>query len=376
MRKVVTLIALLVVYASASAITRYSHPQNGFAALMANGDNIAVIKNDNSLEINNNSTHDYCLLDTTTLPSTFRYSVRFANANNHRGKSVKVTNDNGSECKVSNQRWGVVVDAMPNGDMVTIELEVNNSDIYNDVSEGRAMKVTVNKYTSTGSSLISSVSISKDVNLFDGDNALSVDVDGNNLRVLIGRKKPKTVIETTIERDVTISRVGILAGPGSCVNVKRTMINYEQNNRIIKHTKWNTEALIEHFNKSLDPVEGFWTYLDRETEDNIAKTGGKYTIATVKNDNGNYDIIYIDGAMVNDTKWKQSMLKGELRKTIFTGNYDAMWIDSNFEPITEDVQATIENGVILTIKFPILKSQLRFSKVIDSSLIRPTSGHE
>jgi len=376
MRKVVTLIALLVVCASASAITRYSHPQNGFAALMANGDNIAVIKNDNSLEINNNSTHDYFLLDTTTLPSTFRYSVRFANANNRRGKSVKVTSDNGTESKVSTQRWGVVVDAMPNGNMVTIELEVNNSDIYNDVSEGRAMKVTVNKYTSKGSSLISNVSISKDVNLFDGDNALSVDVDGNNLRVLIGRKKPKTVIETTIERDVTVSRVGILAGPGSCVKVKRTMLNYEQNNHILKHTKWNTEALNEHFKTSIDPTEGYWTYLDRETEDNIVKTGGKYTIATVKNDNGNYDIIYIDGAVVNDTKWKTSMLKGTIKKTIFTGNYDAMWIDSNFAPITEDVQATIENGVILTIKFPLLKGQLRFSKVIDNSVIRPTSGHE
>ena len=58
------------------------------------------------------------------------------------------------------------------------------------------------------------------------------------------------------------------------------------------------------------------------------------------------------------------MLKGHMTKTIFSGNYDGMWIDATMEPIDKDVQASIENGVILTFSFPVFKSQLRFAKVI------------
>ena len=59
------------------------------------------------------------------------------------------------------------------------------------------------------------------------------------------------------------------------------------------------------------------------------------------------------------------MLKGHMTKTIFSGNYEATWIDATLEPIEKDVQATIENGVILTLNFPVFKSQVRFSKVLD-----------
>jgi hypothetical protein len=59
------------------------------------------------------------------------------------------------------------------------------------------------------------------------------------------------------------------------------------------------------------------------------------------------------------------MFKGHISKTIFSGNYDLRWIDATMEPIGEDAYATIENGVILTINFPIYKSQVRFAKVMN-----------
>jgi hypothetical protein len=54
-----------------------------------------------------------------------------------------------------------------------------------------------------------------------------------------------------------------------------------------------------------------------------------------------------------------------MTRTIFSGNYDASWIDATMEPLDKDVQATIENGVILTLNFPVYKSQVRFAKVLD-----------
>jgi hypothetical protein len=99
-------------------------------------------------------------------------------------------------------------------------------------------------------------------------------------------------------------------------------------------------------------------------EDTWLKLGGRYTIALVENSQG-YDIIYVDGAQVKKSLWHTGMKKGEMRNTIFTDNFNASWIDATLEPINQDVYATFESGVILNIKFPVYKSQVRFSKVLD-----------
>ena len=51
--------------------------------------------------------------------------------------------------------------------------------------------------------------------------------------------------------------------------------------------------------------------------------------------------------------------------TIFTDNYQAMWIDATFKPFEQDVYAAFESGVILIINFPVYQSQIRFSKVLE-----------
>ena len=130
-------------------------------------------------------------------------------------------------------------------------------------------------------------------------------------------------------------------------------------------TTWTCEALDEYFAQSADPVEGYWKYLDRDMQDDWLKLGGRYTLAVVRADDG-YDIIYIDGAQVKKSQWQSGMLKGHIKKTVFSGNYDLMWIDATMEPISEDTYATIENGIILSLYFPVYKSQVRFAKVIDT----------
>ena len=85
----------------------------------------------------------------------------------------------------------------------------------------------------------------------------------------------------------------------------------------------------------------------------------------MRSDNG-YDLIYIDGAQVKKSMWEPGMLKGHITPTLFTGNYDLMWIDATMEPIDNDCYATIENGIILTLNFPVYKSQVRLSKIINN----------
>ena len=128
-------------------------------------------------------------------------------------------------------------------------------------------------------------------------------------------------------------------------------------------TDYTLEGLRERFSRSSDPVEGFWRYFDRQNDPVYARPGGEYTLALVNNGMpGEYDIVLVDGARVYADKWRPMMLKGRLRATVFNGHYDLSWIDASFEPMTSDIHATIEDGALLTLSFPLYKTVIRFSK--------------
>lgn len=130
-------------------------------------------------------------------------------------------------------------------------------------------------------------------------------------------------------------------------------------------TRWSQDELTEHFRASEDGVEGYWRYLDRENDPQYARPGGRYLLAVVRSENadGEYDIVYVDGAETRRDQWRPMMLKGRLKPTIFVGHYDLEWIDSTFAPIDRDIHATITDGAILTLSFPLLKTTLRFSRM-------------
>jgi len=171
------------------------------------------------------------------------------------------------------------------------------------------------------------------------------------------------VLEAPVIRPAGAIRVGYLVGAGSRVAVERAVLTIENDNQVSTATLWTLDALDQHFASSEDPIEGYWKYLDRDMEEKWLRLGGRYTLAVVRADDG-YDILYINGAQVKKSQWQPCMLKGHITKTIFSGNYDMTWIDATMEAIDEDAYATIENGVILTLNFPVYKSQVRFAKVL------------
>ena len=116
--------------------------------------------------------------------------------------------------------------------------------------------------------------------------------------------------------------------------------------------------------RSTDPVEGMWLYLDRDVDQKSASIGGKYTLATVKNDDGGYDILYIEGADINCAAWQPLDVKGRLTPTPFQLNYDLRWTDANHVALDDDNNAQIsDDGAILTLRFPVYKSQMRFRRI-------------
>ncbi len=112
-----------------------------------------------------------------------------------------------------------------------------------------------------------------------------------------------------------------------------------------------------------DSLVGFYKYVDKIDNEKYAVVGGKYLIALLPDDAGNYTIIYISGATAYTNSWKTGMIKGILKRTVFANNYDLGWYDSRMEVIDDECSATILDNNIIELNFPLLKSQIRFVKI-------------
>lgn len=304
-------------------------------------------------------------LDTVLIHSTtYRYQLRLANLNNKQGKTVSIKHPLTQAMeKITDTRWGLVFDYDEWGSYYAVVLSCDNSDPFNDITDRRTMRVTLINRSGFSDNELARTTLTKGVSLEDDLNTVCVDVGEHSVRVSIGKEELQPILEAEITRQPGAMQVGYLVGPGARVSLERAMMTIDGERHVPTKTQWTRESLDEYLATSSDPVEGYWKYLDRDMQDEWLRLGGRYTIAVVKADDG-YDLIYIDGAQVKKSQWQTGMLKGHIVKTIFSGDYDARWIDATMEPIDKDVQATIENGVILTLNFPIYKSQVRFAKVL------------
>ena len=305
-------------------------------------------------------------LDTMNIRSTaYRYQLRLANLNNKQGKTRTIKNPmTGEKTTLTTFEWGLIFNADDSGDYCAVVLGCDNSAPYDDITDQRSMQVKVIQCIGIETEVIAQTILSKGVSMEDDMNTLCVDVDEHGVSVSIGKEELQQVLEATVARPDGDVSVGYLVGPGSRVAIERAVLTIDSEQQVSTTTRWTRESLDQHFAESADPIEGYWKYLDRDMEDKWLRLGGRYTLALVRNDDG-YDIIYIDGAQVKKSLWHEGMLKGRLTKTMFSGNYEASWIDATLEPIDRDVQATLENGIILTVNFPVYKSQVRFSKIVN-----------
>ncbi len=304
-------------------------------------------------------------IDTMGVVSTaYRYQVRMANLNNKQGKTKSIKNPmTGGHTVITSPQWGVVFNMDDRGNYYAVVLSCDNSAPYDDIADQRTMQVSLVKNDDGSTIELASTTVSKGVSLEDDLNTVCVDVDDRSVRVSIGKDELQDVLEANVSRPTGTVWVGYLVGAGSRISVERAVLTLENENQVAATTLWTLDALDEYLAASIDPMEGYWKYLDRDMEDKWLRLGGRYTLAVVRADDG-YDLIYINGAQVKKSQWQPCMLKGHITRTQFTGNYDLCWIDATMEPISEDCYAAIENGVILTLNFPIYKSQVRFAKVM------------
>lgn len=129
------------------------------------------------------------------------------------------------------------------------------------------------------------------------------------------------------------------------------------------YTSAQTDSLLAAYSTKRTPSapEGLWQYLDRNTDPAYMRPGGTYTLAIIPS-GPNFNIIYIDGAEINASRWHKGMLKGTLRPTPFQGHYNLTWYDAELHPHTAECSATLESPLLLRLDFPLLKSSLRLTR--------------
>lgn len=263
---------------------------------------------------------------------------------------------------VSQNAWCLVAkDAAGNG----IEVEVRRiTDYIDDVNGGRRLHLAAFSIDRSGRKEICHSDVEKDVDLTGGQNTMSVDINGTNVSVGLGHRLIEPVMNFRLEKSLGEGASGYLKADG-CVQPSVFVVERFRDPAIELMTDYNVDDLLSGKLLEDNRTEGLWRYLDRENDTDYARPGGFYRLATVKNAaDGCIDIVYLGGAEVHDDKWHAGMLKGRLLPTVFVNHYDLKWYAADMTPVESEVFADMsEDGAILTLSFPELKSKLRFSRV-------------
>ncbi|MEG2242577.1 MAG: hypothetical protein RSA66_05790 [Muribaculaceae bacterium] len=323
-----------------------------------------ALLHENSSSNDTVNTYKIDLIDTN-----FTFEIRLANLHNDEGKTYKVI-DRKSHKKLSinNPTWGVVWNYIDKNNYNKLVLQGNNTNLH-DIFDKRTINLSVITIKDGAEHLILSKEIDDNINLYKGYNVVVIKHELASTIIKIGNKTLRTVGVITDNELNTIcnnASIGYFVGAGAKVAIDRVFIETNKRPDSILHTKWTIEKLDAHFANTNDLYEGYWEYLDRNLDENKLRIGGRYRIALVKTATG-YDIIYADGAKVNESNWSEGMLKGAIKATTFIDNYDLIWYDAMMLPFNVDVFAKITNNSILELHFPLQNSTLRFAKQINEN---------
>lgn len=211
----------------------------------------------------------------------------------------------------------------------------------------------------------------ENVDLHRGANSLAIDITGSRVAFAVGddllvhageahMPRPGATISVTGDRTLRVDHAAVKSYPG-----RKSALT----------TAWTTDSLAAYFSSAqhLDPVEGVWTFLDRDNDPRWALPGGFYTLAIVRSGNNpeEFDILYLSGARTNSTMWNACMLKGRLTSTRFLDHYLMQWFDAAGNDAGPECSADIQNRAILQLNFPLHHSRIRFARS-DNRQLQPT----
>lgn len=259
--------------------------------------------------------------------------------------------------------WGIAWNCKSDTDYEYVILRPYNTD-FGSLTDKRVMAVEYGVKEGGVMTCKSGEVMSSGVNTAKGYNSLLLEWGVSGLRVFVGSKELHKTLEVSARMPVSD---GCKLISSVAIDINSLVVECIADKAKALTTSYAVEEVKSRIASSVDPVEGVWHYLDRETDDSRARLGGNYTLIIIGNGDG-YDILYNDGARVNGAQWKPFMLKGRLTPTPFERHYNLVWHDSMMERMDEETHATFSDEGILSLEFPLYRSRLRFYKVRDFNL--------
>lgn len=263
----------------------------------------------------------------------------------------------------SKREWGLVWDTdstLTSGSYVSLNSFRTN---HGDPTDRQGLRATFGTLGSTpGSVSTQHTDIVTGVNDTGAPNTLIVELSDTMARIFAGNSRLSPVATMRRNREC-----GNLWGIRANSRWKSTLIvtESEPNPASQLQTDWTRDSLENYLNRSTDPCEGIWRYLDRVNDPALGRPGGAYLLATVSDGRDGYDVIYLDGARVWASRWKPLMVKGHLSPTGFAGEYDLTWYDATMCAATtarDECSATLTPSALLEVRFPLHATTLRFAR--------------
>ena len=178
----IIIILLLIIISFPTAISAESHYAtylNNFAPF--NGKSTATL-DDDRLIICNNFSDDLIITDTITRSGhkSFKFYVRAANLNNDIKGGYKYTDltDNSTK-RIDNTAWGIVWNYTDQDNFYAAIIGCNDPSPHDDIFNNRTMIVNIIKVQNASMSVIKSVNLDKDIDLYTGYNVINVEYDGD-----------------------------------------------------------------------------------------------------------------------------------------------------------------------------------------------------
>ena len=301
------------------------------------------------------NTSDTLIYDYYTLSgATKEFDLKFRSKNFHGNISKKYsyTTSSGETATVKNPFWGFFITT----DKDTLAVRMKGGEIFTMPEPVASLEISFFNLNYDNNH---QVNLTEHINPYTGDNLWEARVENGLLTLQGGDTGIKKI--ATFPCSFSVTGFGFFAGWGDKVKVSDISV------RFLTEGPDSTgflgiEDLNDYFIHSDDPMEGYWTIFDRELEESQLKQGGDYKLACVKQGEG-YDLIYIDGAIVNSKGWSYGDIKARLQPSPFEGIYNVEWMDAMKQPISHDIRAQRGEGNTLSIQFPYQGSKMRLRKL-------------
>lgn len=199
------------------------------------------------------------------------------------------------------------------------------------------------------------------------DGGWTICLRGNVKGVRLGAGGPCEEAHTALPRIITenLGTIRVILPDGT--GVLNRSLRYDslvQRKQI--YPSESIDGLTARLQSSRDPIEGVYTYLDRNIDPKgaagLSRTDYILAIEAHPDITDGYRIIYLGGGAPG---WPAGQEKGILRPTLFIGHFDLEWTDHRGHLLKEECSAQMSpDNNIVTLNFPHQKARLRFSRAL------------